>query len=277
MARTGRNSTARAIGLALLALLAGGIAWADERPHWEFEVAPYAWIPGNFGTATVKGRTANIDVSVRDALDLATSGNAFTAAGYFSIAYDRWSVFADAFGGYAEASVSETIPTRFCTASVAGKAKIKPVLADFALGYRLGQWSLPGRRRPLTVGVYAGARYSFTGIRLNASAGVGGSSRSDSVSRSFSWADPMIGVRWEVPVFDRVSLDFRGDIGGFGASSDLIWGLVGGARYWLPWTPWSTQPWLGAGYRAAAFDRTSGADSLDLQFRGPTGGMGFVF
>jgi hypothetical protein len=54
--------------------------------------------------------------------------------------------------------------------------------------------------------------------------------------------------------------------------------LVGDVRYWLRWTPFSVQPWLGAGYRAVVFDREFGAgDSLDLQFRGPLGGMGFVF
>src|SRR5205823_9824826 len=52
-------------------------------------------------------------------------------------------------------------------------------------------------------------------------------------------ADRLIGVRWSVPVLDRLSLDF-----------------VGGVRYWLPWSPLpSIQPYLGLGYRLAAFER----------------------
>ena len=106
---------------------------------------------------------------------------------------------------------------------------------------------------------------------------VGGRQASVNVFESFAWADPMIGIRWSLPVLDPVSLDFRGDIGGFGASSDLIWGLVGAVRHWLPWTPWSTQPYLAAGYRAVAFDRSPSRGSIDVQFRGPLAGMGVVF
>ena len=76
---------------------------------------------------------------------------------------------------------------------------------------------------------------------------------------------------------DSVSLDFRRDIGGFGASSNLIWGLVGAGRYWLPWTPMSLHPYLAAGYRAVAFDRASSEGNIQMLFRGPLGGAGFVF
>jgi len=34
-------------------------------------------------------------------------------------------------------------------------------------------------------------------------------------------------VRWSLPLHDLFSVSFRGDTGGFGASSDLIWGLLG--------------------------------------------------
>lgn len=272
----------RAIVAVLLLVAAIASAADDATPEpspWTFEAMPYAWIPGNFGSATVKGRTADIDVTVKDALDLATGGNAFTAGGWFALTYDRWTLFVDAYGGYAEERIAETVPTQLCTVSVDGRGKLKFDFVDVGLGYRLGQWTLPQRRRPMTLGVYAGTRYSHFGIRLNAKGGVAGAvARSAAVSRAYDWADPLIGVRWNVPIFDALSLDFRGDIGGFDASSKLIWGLVGGVRYWLPWTPWSLQPWLSAGYRVLAFDREDGADNeLDLQFRGPMGGLGLQF
>ena len=200
------------------------------------------------------------------------------AAGYFSVRHDRLSAFVDAFGGYAEESVTEHVPTQFCNLAVAATAEVRPVIVDFAVGYRLGQWSLANRQRPVSLGVYAGTRYMHFGAHLRASGGVvGGLQRSANVSETFNWADPMIGLRWEVPVLDRLSLDFRADIGGFGVSSDLIWGLVGGARYWLAWKPWSVQPWIGAGYRAVVFDRSNEVGNITLQMRGPMGGVGFVF
>ena len=79
-------------------------------------------------------------------------------------------------------------------------------------------------------------------------------------------------------MLDRLSLDFRGDIGGFGRAPISSGGLLGDVKYWLPWTPWAIQPWLAVGYRAISFNRDfAGSDNIDLQFRGPTSGAGFVF
>ena len=101
--------------------------------------------------------------------------------------------------------------------------------------------------------------------------------RSANVKETFDWADPMIGARMSLPVLESVSIDWRGDIGGFGASSDLIWGMVGDVKYALPWKPMSLDLNLTAGYRVLAFDRGSSADNVDLQMRGPIVGAGFVF
>lgn len=254
------------------------VAANETRSKWEFQFEPYGWIAGNYGSATVKGNTVQIKVTPGDLVNLMLDGNAFGAAGYFSLAYDRYSAFIDSMGGYAEVSANETIPTQLCSLTIKVKDEIRFVINDFAVGYRLGQWSLPNRRRPLTLGVYAGTRYMHFGNKTSVSLGVvQGVQKAGTVSDTFNWADPMIGIRWSVPVLDSTTLDFRGDIGGFGASSDLIWGLVGAVRYWLPWTPFSLQPYLSAGYRVAAFDRSSSSDQIELQFRGPTAGMGFTF
>ncbi|TMA48710.1 MAG: hypothetical protein E6J81_04905 [Deltaproteobacteria bacterium] len=134
-----------------------------------------------------------------------------------SARYDRWSVFADAVGGYAEEGVNERISTQLCTLSVAATGKLRFAMSDFSLGYQLGRWSLAGRWRPFSLGVYAGTRYMYFNVKLSARAGVvGAAQRAASASDSWAWADPLIGARWEVSVLDRLSLDFRGDIGGFG-------------------------------------------------------------
>jgi hypothetical protein len=152
------------------------------------------------------------------------------------------------------------------------------VIADFALGYRLGEWTLPHRTRPLTLGFYAGTRYMWFLNKLSVKGNVvGGIKRNGNVEQTFEWADPMIGIRWSAPILDSVSLDFRGDIGGFGANSKLIWGLLGTARYWVPYHPLDLDPYLTAGYRDVTFDRSKGEGSIDLSFRGPMMGMGFVF
>jgi hypothetical protein len=115
--------------------------------------------------------------------------------------------------------------------------------------------------------------------KLSATAGVvHGAERSANVEDDFAWADPLIGLRWSAPLLDWISLDFRGDIGGFGASSKLTWGLVGTFRVWIPWTPIeSVDPYLALGYRVVDFDRSKSAGTIDLQYRGPLLGLGFAF
>jgi hypothetical protein len=255
-------------------------AGATETPpkKWEFEARPYGWISGTFGSMTVKGNTVQVDTTPSDVFQLLIDGNAFAAAGYFALRYDRWSAFVDSDGGYLEETVRETIPTQLCTLTVDAKDKIKLVITDVGFGYRLGEWTLPNRARRFTLGVYAGMRYMHFGNKLNATLGVAhGIQKAATVRDVFDWADPMVGVQWSAPLFNAVSLDFRGDIGGFGVSSDLIWGLDGTVKVWIPWTPFSLHPYAAVGYRVVAFDRGSSADNVNLQFRGPTAGAGFTF
>jgi len=274
-------AVAVAIGLVAVARV-GRAAEGDEAPPpstWHFEAQPYGWLSGTFGRATVKGNALTIDVSPSDVYQLLEDGNAFSAAGYFALGYDRFSVFVDAVGGYAEVGVNETIPTPLCCSiSIRARDEIKFVINDAALGYELGRWSLPGRKRPLTLGVYAGARSMWFSNKVSAKAGVvGGVQKAADVFDSFAWSDPLMGVRWSLPVWDPVSLDFRADIGGFGASSQLIWGIASAVRVWLPWHPLSVEPFMSLGYRVVDFDRSSSAGDINLQYRGPTAGAGFTF
>ena len=284
----GRKAWVLGIALALQAAVVPGTQAADEpepapadqtAAKLEFEAMPYAWAPGAYGSITVKGTTVRVDVGTGDVLELLFDGNAFAAAAYLSLSYDRFSIFADSMGGYAEVSVAQTIPTPRRTLTIDAKDKMKFALTDLGLGYRLGRWLLPQRRRPFTLDVYAGARVVYLSNELDAEAGVArGAQRAANVYDSVDWADPLIGVRWSAPLLDNVSLDFRGDIGGFGASSDLTWGLVGTLRLWLPWKPFDLNPYVAAGYRVLALDRPNKAGgTVDLQMRGPVLGAGFVF
>jgi hypothetical protein len=280
------SSSALWIGVALLgaAARAGFAAEATEKApsKWELEAFPYAWLAGNHGSLRLSGRTipertVQIDVSPSDVYGLLEDGNAFAGAGYFSATYDRFSVFTDTMGGYAEERVDEWIPSRPAPFTVRATDEMKFVIGDLGLGYRLAEWSLPKHKRPFSLGVFVGARYVWFSNDLTATDVRGHPIRVAEAVEVFEWADPMIGIRWSLPVLDAISLDFRGDIGGFGASSDLVWGLVGMVRYWVPWEPLGVHPYVAAGYRAVAFDRGDTVGNIDLEVRGPTAGAGFVF
>lgn len=246
---------------------------------WQFELVPYAWIPGAYGPIDVKGRSLTASSGPGAVLSLLFDGDAFAIGTYAGARYDRWFGYTDVYGGFLRDTVSETVPTRFCNLKLDTKASLYPVIWDVALGYEVLQRAVPDRIRPLTVGLYAGFRYTHFGVSVDAQGGVsGGAGRAGAVSEGFNWADPLIGVRWEVPLLERLSLAFRGDIGGFHASSNLIWGIASDVRYWPDWQPWSTQPWLGAGYRVVAFDHEfKDPNAVDLQLRGPLVTLGFVF
>ena len=63
-----------ALGLTLLASTSPSLAAEEETPQpatgWQFDAMPYGWFPGAFGSVQVKGRTANINVTVGDLFTL---------------------------------------------------------------------------------------------------------------------------------------------------------------------------------------------------------------
>jgi hypothetical protein len=279
------------LGLALFAVVVGAIvagaatarageAAPAEAPasEWELEVVPYAWITGNFGTVDVRGRMARVAVTPLDLLEAVFDGDAIGAAALARVRWRRWSLFVDAFGGGAKTDQRVTVPVARCDLDLEAKVRVIQAIVDVGIGGDVGRWAIAGRRRPVTLGAYAGMRYVHLGSQIDAFSEVRalGLERRTEASAGFDWADPLIGIRFEAPLLDRVSLDFRGDIGGFGVSSDLAWGLVGGVRYWMEWNPRGVRPWIGAGYRAVAFERSGDAE-VDMQFRGPVSGVGLVF
>ncbi len=68
------------------------------------------------------------------------------------------------------------------------------------------------------------------------------------------WVDPIVGGRWIAPLSEKWTLLIRGDIGGFGAGSDLSWQ----AKALLNWQPWKHTA-INAGIRALGVDYETGS------------------
>jgi hypothetical protein len=118
---------------------------------------------------------------------------------------------------------------------------------------------MPERQRPISLGVYLGTRYLHLGQELEASVNIRSLGRSASTFRVVNTADPIMGIRWEVPVLDSLSLDFRGDIGGRPTYSKLTWNIVGDVRYWLGWEPFGAKT---GSRRATGSSRTSATSAV---------------
>ena len=90
------------------------------------------------------------------------------------------------------------------------------------------------------------------------------------VERDVNWIEPFVGGRVLPTLSKRVTIGVRGDVGGFGVGSDLIWSLVGSIQYHV-----SRQVALGGGYRALDIDYAQGSGGLDVLMHGPLLGAAF--
>lgn len=91
-------------------------------------------------------------------------------------------------------------------------------------------------------------------------------------SANKDWADPIIGLRSQWNINDKWYLAGKGDIGGFGVSSDLTWELQGTVGYHF--TPcFSTE----IGYRYFDTDYNDGGFTYDVAQAGLLLNFNFTF
>jgi hypothetical protein len=85
------------------------------------------------------------------------------------------------------------------------------------------------------------------------------------------WVDPVLGGRILLHLDDanKWAFPIKGDVGGFGAGSELTWQVLGGMS-----CTFKDRYRVVLGYRALAVDRRKGDSILDLTFNGPM--MGFA-
>ena len=85
-----------------------------------------------------------------------------------------------------------------------------------------------------------------------------------SLTKGGSWADPMLAVRYRRELGNGFSLTAYGDVGGFGAGSDVDWQLIGTIDYaWMPGID------LHAGFRTLNFDKGAPRADFNVHMYGP--------
>jgi len=285
---------------ASLAAATDEAATSTEETHlldgWEFEFVPSMWLPSVQGTVAAAGRTAQVDIGYMDLLDLVGDHFSSIEAGvHLEARHDRFAGFLDFTGMKVDTNESASLQKiesqdfpGLSTTQIDAKVHFKQdtVFFEFGAAYRLLELAMPKRERPFTLEALAGGRYMYywTSVSGEASTKITGlpqgsqaESRAASAHTTVDWVDPFIGGRFSVPLTNDIAFSFRGDIGGFGAGSDLAWSLVSGCKYDVPLHPFGADTWFAAGYKVLAFDYDTGNAQLDFQYRGPTVGLGFVF
>ena len=222
----------------------------QEDTGWRFRVAPYLWLTSVSGTVGAGPLSADTDIGARDALSKLTLGAMILS----EIGYHRWSL------------ENDVIFAQFQTS----KETLGPVFGTLNSTLNQFQWtSLVGYRvlemKRSTFDLQAGFRMMSLGLDLELTPGL-----LQGASRSFSrtWVDPVIGFRSRTHLTDWLFVIARGDIGGFGANSELTWQVFTGVGAQI--SRWGA---LIAGYRAIGYEYNQAGFSYDVTTYGPVVGF----
>ncbi len=259
---------------------------------WEFRVTPYAWAPSVNGDVTVRGRTADIDMSFWDLFDSGDSGaeldSLLALMGYMEVRKGPWGIYGDVVWGnfdFSDGVVTERNPIADLKVSARANAGLgyEITMAESGLAYEVANWG--GTHSSTALDLLGGARYwnqeLDLSLAVDTSVDFGKLGLSRSASRTFArsatldWVDPFVGLRVRHELAPGRELQFLGDIGGFGVGSDLTWQLFAG--YNFDFSVWQSTLHGLVGYRALAVDYSqdngSNKNSVDLILHGPVVGL----
>lgn len=251
------------IALATSSLFAGtpadnptGIQVTEPSSPWWLTIAPYGWVTATEGDMGVAGRVAAVDISFKDTLEDLEMAFMLAVEGGF----DRWAFGIDGiYGGLS----SNAEPSGRAAPNLTATVDFDQFLGRIHAGYQV----LAGEKATLTT--FVGARYSRMSTELVLSGPLVGTLSADG---SKSWIDPIAGLHGLWKINDRWFLHGGGDIGGFGASSDLIWqaNAALGCRFTDSFSAL-------VGYRAMGIDYTDGGFLVDTLAHGPVIGVSIRF
>jgi len=256
-----KKMTAYVMLLVCVTALTGVPTKAQERTShvdgWEYVVAPYLWMAGIDGDATVKGTKSSVDADFGDILDNLDVG----AQGYFEIRKDKWGAYVD------------VMYLKVASDAKVGAADIDIELSTTMAGagvlYRIYEGFAGAEGNPVATDIFVGGRYMNLDIDLDY-AGVA------DVSGDEDWVDPIIGVTYSRDMSKKFLITTTADIGGFGIASDFTWSfsILGGYRLGR-----TANLWFGYRYLDIDYDTGSGAKKFeyDVAMHGPILGASFHF
>lgn len=291
-------TTLVAIGTMLGA--AATVASAEETvapsDKWTVSFMPYGWLAYLNGDITVKGRTANVDISAMQVIEHLERMPWFS---YTEARKGRLTLYNDLF--YANIGADEGVSFRGVERQVGGtlaaevSLDFEQTIIEVGGAYEIAKWSSPGSANGIStsgsytaIDVLAGARYwhQKMGINLDAVAGVTIDdlilSGSFAIARSgtVDWVDPVVGARLRRRLAPGHELAVRGDVGGFGAGSQFSWNAL--AAYNWDFAARNGVTYSGVlGYRALSVDYEQGSGfnkyAYDVLTHGPILGMSIGF
>jgi hypothetical protein len=220
---------------------------------WHFSVSPYLWLPGVHGTLGVRNQSASIHASPGDLL----SHFRFGLMGAVEPRYKRFVMPFDMM--WIRLQDNKGVPNLGDVTDRSVTVKGSEFLLTQKFGYRVINSEM------IKADALAGFRYWHFGQNLifNPS-GI-------NFSKSQNWVDPLVGGRVQVFLSPKIVVDALGDVGGWGAGSQLDYQFAAllGYRIKPKWT-------LQAGFRYLFINYTNGTSFVDLVTSGVIFGVTYT-
>ena len=202
---------------------------------WHFVVAPYLWLPWTYGTVGALGREVHVYADPSQIF----SHFRFGLMGLVEADHKRivlpldmiWARFGD----------DKALPFPNVLATTAD-VKVDEFILTPKIGYRLLD------QEKIKIDALTGFRYWHLGQNLQFSP----SRLGLNLSGSQNWVDPLVGGRILGVLTPKVSLSIGGDVGGWGAGSQLDYQILGLLGYKIKpaWTLQAGYRYLDVNYRS---------------------------
>jgi len=228
----------------------------EETKTWEFNLAPfYLWAMGMDGQATIGENISQVDVDFDQITDKL---EAVFIVHFEGLHESNFGFMTDI--NYVSLGGSQSLP-----GNTTLDVNMDMTIAELSGLYRI-------KNGNDAFDLIAGVRYVKIDMGLNISSST--PLNGLNLNPEIDWVDPLIGARWMRDINEEWSLLVRGDIGGFGVSSDFTWQALG----LVEWKPYEHTSFI-AGYRVLDIDYEEGSGATyfryDVRSQGPLVGVNF--
>jgi hypothetical protein len=213
---------------------------------WHFALSPYLWFSAIHGTVGVVGRDASVHAGFGDIISNLNLGLMAAAV----LRHKRVLLVTDLM--WIKLSEDKGLPE-----NQLGEITAKSRVQNFMLGPEVGYRFVEQPR--LNVDAFTGFRYWHLGSSLKLEPNPLG----QKFSTSQNWVDPLLGARLQTPLSPKLRFTLLGDVGGFGAGSELEWQVATFLGYQL-----NQRFTLQAGYRYLDVNYRSGGFKYDVAMSG---------
>lgn len=211
---------------------------------WNFLIGVPIWFAGFDGTTIINGQESEEDAETRDVVQKVNGHLNLAGALHFEAEKNRFGFLADAL----------YMDLRANTDADNGEASLRAFIGELGGFYTLIEPKAGTKGWGEFRGdVLAGARFTWLELGLDTDSFEGDADE--------MFIDPFVGARMELGLTDWLYYELRGDIGGFGVGSDLVWNVDTGLEFRL------TKNFdIGLGYRWLNYNFHDGSGGNEFEF-----------